>query len=59
MHDLEGITFVVLAVVCLVFAGGMWYGTSSTQNEAVERQLGLYCADTGDFAWKDECGKGL
>lgn len=31
--------------------------TTAWQSEVIERGYALYCADTGDFAWKGECNE--
>lgn len=49
---------VVLAIVAGIFFGGMYAGNYKIKEEAIERGYALYCADTGEFSWKNECGKG-
>ncbi len=49
---------IVVAILAGIFFGGMYAGNHTIKNEAIERGYALYCADTGEFSWKDECGKG-
>lgn len=49
---------ILAAIVSAIFFGGMYAGSYQIKKEAVERGYALYCADTGKFSWKDECGKG-
>ena len=58
MHTSEFGLVILVAVVATIFFGGMYVGSYKMKHEAVERGYALYCADTGDFSWKDECDKG-
>lgn len=49
---------ILIAIIAAIFFGGMYAGSYKMKNEAVERGYALYCADTGKFSWKGECGKG-
>lgn len=46
---------VLAAIVVGIFIAGQWFGTNSTRLEAIQRGYGMYCPDSGDFAWKGEC----
>ena len=54
----EIVLIVLAAIVAAIFFGGMYAGSYKYKQEAVERGYALYCPDTGNFSWKDECGKG-
>ncbi len=47
---------VIIAVFCFgIFYGGQVYGIHIMEKDAVTRGHGLYCPNTGDFAWVGEC----
>jgi hypothetical protein len=33
----------------------LYLANQSWEEQAIERDYGLYCPNTGDFAWKGEC----
>jgi hypothetical protein len=47
---------ILAAIVVGIFIAGDWYGTNSMRLEAIQRGYGIYCPDSGDFAWAGECG---
>jgi hypothetical protein len=36
---------------------GFHDGNTGMKEAAIDHEFGLYCPDTGKFAWKDECTK--
>ena len=46
---------ILAAIVVGIFIAGDWYGTNAMRLEAIQRGHGLYCSDTGKFAWFGEC----
>lgn len=54
-----GFILMVAGLTGLFFAGfgiGGHTQTLNWQDEIIERGYALHCPDTGDFAWKGECG---
>lgn len=49
----------IIAVICAVGLGGFviwdWAVAPDWQAEAISRGYAIYCPDSGDFAWVDEC----
>jgi len=56
MHEFEAILVVIAVILLAVFCGGMWYGKTTVRGEAVTKGYALYCPNSGDFAWMNECG---
>ena len=57
MNDgIGGLLLVVFGLGLIVgFATGDTAAQDRYQNAAIERGYALYCSNTGDFSWKDEC----
>lgn len=47
----------VLAGLVLTFSLTASLVTYGFEHQAIERGYALYCPDTGNFAWKGECGE--
>lgn len=56
MSDIEAALAVIAVVVVAVFFTGARYGTTIIREEAVLKGYAIYCPDSGDFAWNNECG---
>lgn len=60
MDDTVGIFILVITI--LVISGGLSHfltqrdANNQWERDAIERDLGLYCPNTGEFAFKGECG---
>lgn len=52
--------YALILIYIFTFFIGILMGTITDRfiwhKKAVEHSYGLYCPDTGKFAWKDECG---
>ena len=57
MND-EGYAFLLLGVVVgfIAFVSGVLIERSYWHEAAIKRDYAIYCSDTGEFSWNNECG---
>lgn len=55
--EIEGALIILVCVIAMIFLGGMYAGKVELKHQALEHGYALYCPDTGEFSWKDECGE--
>lgn len=53
----EAALVLVIAIAVGIFFIGQWYGTKMMQQQAVIRGHALFCPESGQFAWDNECNK--
>lgn len=54
----EGYAILLLCIVVgfIAFSSGVITERRYWHQSAIKRDYAMYCADTGEFAWKNECG---